>query len=90
MRAKLNITLSVAGVDEEDVEELRWNDFEKAKIGSSSIIPRKSSSISFCRVPVRAKRGRTMPEVPASCRRSCCSLDERLQRGEVWGSPMDR
>jgi hypothetical protein len=52
-------------VDDED-EAFRWKDLANANTGSCSMIPRKSSSIEFWSVPVRAKRGRNSPDVPDS------------------------
>ena len=46
MCAMVNMTLSLLGVAEED-EEFKPKDLAKAKTGSSSMIPRKSSSIAF-------------------------------------------
>lgn len=60
----MNSTLSVA--EAAGNEPLSRNDFEKAKTGSSSWIPRCRLSIMFRRFPVLAKRFRRIAEVPAS------------------------
>ena len=46
MCAMVNITLLLLGVDEVD-ELFSWKDLANAKTGSSSMIPRKSSSTAF-------------------------------------------
>lgn len=71
MCAIVKSALSRLGAFDVDVDELRTKDFEKAKTGSASMIPRYASSMLFCKVPVRANRCLSSAEVPDSWRASC-------------------
>lgn len=53
-------------LDVEEVLDASLKDLEKAKTGSSSMIPLKPWSFSFWRVPVREKRWRRIADVPDS------------------------
>lgn len=67
----------------EDALALSIKDLEKAKTGSSSIMPRNEESTEFWRVPVLEKRWRSRAEVPDSWRTSCSSISWYIHHPEI-------